>query len=584
MNSPASAAPANTLALTPASSRWTLHDPPHRPPPVSLRPIAAGLPCWVSGSIVLGPNNTLYLYGGYDVDNTENVSSQLHSLNLDDLQWTRVPLTKSKHPVYKANPDTQIASERLGHAAVLWQQRYLLIFGGEDAGSAIYNEITIIDLQLHTFENPITTGDIPSHRTRSTAVLIQDTMYITGGQYPDARNPTCQGDIYSLDLYNMNWKKVREYFPRYDQFSFLHGDCIYSFAGLTPDITRTDELTCYNLNARQSNRIRTAGPSCPRQAVGNHLHYYCEGYLIDVTTQGPASRPGDLCISSYSIETGEWKRIADGTLLGNGYTWVYMVGDGSTRVHLVGSGPQDNTHLAALLTIELSEFGIEPKSSLTNNAVTTFGREIGSLLDISDTCDFTITTSSDIPGDDSENILRAHSLILHARWPHFRSLIDSQMTESVERVLHLPEQYSVIKAFLTYLYTDSIPRDTPVNLLARLLVLANLYAMTRLRSVCMNRLLHGIDIVHAAVIWDAAMTTGEEVLHKKVVSFSQENWGKVVRTSGFYELGRESLVAFCIEAAEDARIVDEIECDNVKGDKKVLSQDSSSSVSEDDDD
>lgn len=49
-----------------------------------------------------------------------------------------------------------------------------------------------------------------------------------------------------------------------------------------------------------------------------------------------------------------------------------------------------------------------------------------------------------------------HKLILQARWPHFARLYSSQMAEFQTKKMHIPEPYSVVKAFLLYLYTDNI--------------------------------------------------------------------------------------------------------------------------------
>ncbi|ERS99949.1 hypothetical protein HMPREF1624_03318 [Sporothrix schenckii ATCC 58251] len=62
--------------------------------------------------------------------------------------------------------------------------------------------------------------------------------------------------------------------------------------------------------------------------------------------------------------------------------------------------------------------------------------------------------------------IHVHRLILQARWPHFARLWSSQMAEFHTKKMHIPEPYSVVRAFLFYLYTDRIdpappPEDGP---------------------------------------------------------------------------------------------------------------------------
>ncbi|KAI9878379.1 MAG: hypothetical protein M1823_006965, partial [Watsoniomyces obsoletus] len=130
----------------------------------------------------------------------------------------------------------------------------------------------------------------------------------------------------------------------------------------------------------------------------------------------------------------------------------------------------------------------------------------------------TDTTDSQVFVSDSTTTsppIHIHKMILHARWPHFKRLYASKMVEYQTSRLHIPEPYSVVRAFLYYLYTDSIaPSQYCRDLtdVAGMLVMANLYDMPKLRLLCVNRLSREIDIEHAAVIWERAGRTDEEWL------------------------------------------------------------------------
>src|SRR5690606_27810660 len=102
-----------------------------------------------------------------------------------------------------------------------------------------------------------------------------------------------------------------------------------------------------------------------------------------------------------------------------------------------------------------------------------------------------------------------HRLILQARWPHFARLWASQMAEFHTKKMHIPEPYTVVKAFLYYLYTDRIdPTDedaeentmSDLSDVAGLLVMSNIYNIPHLRLLCVNRLSKELDVDHACII------------------------------------------------------------------------------------
>lgn len=155
--------------------------------------------------------------------------------------------------------------------------------------------------------------------------------------------------------------------------------------------------------------------------------------------------------------------------------------------------------------------------------------------------------------------IHVHRIILQLRWPHFKRLYSSQMAEYHMKRMHIPEPYSVVRAFLYYLYTDSIsghPEDT-VDMIdvAGMLVMANLYDMPKLRLLCVNRLSRELDVENAAIIWERAGRTNEEWLMRRAAQFCLANWGRIVRTEGFKSLSRQSLMELCEVADTEGRVV-----------------------------
>jgi hypothetical protein len=150
-----------------------------------------------------------------------------------------------------------------------------------------------------------------------------------------------------------------------------------------------------------------------------------------------------------------------------------------------------------------------------------------------------------------------HKLILQARWPHFARLYNAQMAEFHTKKMHIPEPYTVVKAFLYYLYTDSIhPEDcAELNDVAGLLVMSNIYNIPRLRLLCVNRLSKELDVEHACIIWHCAGTASEDWLRKRAANFCLMHWGRIVRTQGFLKLPRQAIVELSQEIDMEGRVV-----------------------------
>lgn len=133
------------------------------------------------------------------------------------------------------------------------------------------------------------------------------------------------------------------------------------------------------------------------------------------------------------------------------------------------------------------------------------------------------------------------------------------MAEFHSKKMHIPEPYSAVRAFLFYLYTDSIapnPQNGPtLSDVAGMLVMSNIYDMPRLRLLCVNRLGRELDIEHAAIIWERAATAGEDWLKHRAASYCLQNWGRVVRTAGFKTLSPDGITELCCEASPESRVV-----------------------------
>jgi hypothetical protein len=183
-----------------------------------------------------------------------------------------------------------------------------------------------------------------------------------------------------------------------------------------------------------------------------------------------------------------------------------------------------------------------------------------SLIRSDDTSQNQSWLSADAP---TSQPIHVHKLILQARWPHFARLYNAQMAEFHTKKMHIPEPYSVVKAFLYYLYTDSIRGTsdndgdvtTALSDVAGLLVMSNIYNIPHLRLLCVNRLAKELDVDHACIIWYCSGLANEEWLRKRAAGFCMTHWGRIVRTQGFLRLPRTALVELSQEIDMEGRVI-----------------------------
>ena len=370
-----------------------------------------------------------------------------------------------------------------------------------------------------------------------------------------------------------------------------------------------------------------SSPNLPIQTVGTHFHVFSSGCMLDFVT--PASgMPLDTSLSALDLDTLRWQKLADGKdLFSPTYRWHYCCLDSDgTHAWLLGcpkelrnnGNGEAEEYLSDVLPIDLRKFGLlgnklsqeskfEQKMPSSDTYASSHLSAIGADLartfnqppESGSGTDFTITaireddydlenmseagsptttfaspaatpSAGTEPPSNTSPPIHVHRLILTARWPHFARLYNAQMQEFHTRRMHIPEPYPAVKAFLYYLYTDSISSPPAENNtvsgptledVADMLVMSNIYDMPRLRHLCVNRLVRDLDVQHAALIFDRANTAQEDWLKRRAASFCMTHWGRIVRTDGFRRLKRSAMLELCEVVDAEGRVVggDELE-------------------------
>jgi hypothetical protein len=353
-----------------------------------------------------------------------------------------------------------------------------------------------------------------------------------------------------------------------------------------------------------------SGPHVPALLSGTHFHVYSSGVLLDLITPSETVRPYECNLSSLELDSLRWQRLADGQeVFKPGYRWHYCtINENGTKAWLLGCeldvanapGSGDDNTLSELLCLDLEKYGLlgndlVSETSEQNRILaserqgspqhTGLGADLLAVFDqppeTGSGTDFVITADRDDqeyqddtaqPSSPSQSQpaflsptaatsapIHVHRIILQARWPHFKRLYSAQMAEYHTKRMHIPEPYTVVRAFLYYLYTDSISGHpqycSDIIDVAGMLVMANLYDMPKLRLLCVNRLSRELDVENAAIIWERAGRTNEEWLRRRAAQFCLTHWGRIVRTAGFKSLNRQSLIELCEVVDMEGRIV-----------------------------
>ncbi|BAE57672.1 hypothetical protein BDV35DRAFT_380080 [Aspergillus flavus] len=499
-------------------------------------------------------DDKLFVLGGVTGDN--KILDDLSYLDLKTWTWSR----------------TWRFTARFDHTAWVWGGR-LWTFGGLDPGMERTTDIWWLDLKdIQSLGMTTSQGTVDTPATIGRSTHSPDTMFNSPTQQLSGRSGSYAANSGSVQVRNANRRKP-----------------------IAPGA-----ISCLQFKS---------GPHVPALFSGTHFQAYASGVLLDLITPSETVRIFDCNLSSLELDSLRWQRLADGQeIFKPGYRWHYCTVDTSgTKAWLLGSssdagatpGTADENHMSEVLCIDLERYGllgnemtaaspdqgrallsersgISPLSGLGADLSAVFDQapETGSGADFIITANPDDQVDGDEPGEDASSQaqpaflppnaatsppIHVHRIILQLRWPHFKRLYSAQMVEYHSKKMHIPEPYSVVRAFVYYLYTDSISGHpeycSDIVDVAGMLVMANLYDMPKLRVLCVNRLSRELDVENAAIIWERAGRTNEEWLMRRAAQFCLSNWGRVVRTDGFKSLSRQSLIELCEVVDMEGRVV-----------------------------
>ncbi|ENH61471.1 RING finger protein B [Fusarium oxysporum f. sp. cubense race 1] len=541
--------------------------------------------------------NKLLVFGGENEHRT--YLSDLIVFDLKTAHWTQPQVSG---PIPKG---------RARHAAVLHEDKLFIIGGITGQNNYVLDDICYLDLKTFTWSKSWRFVGRFDH----SAYIWGDRVWVFGGLSEDMDKIS---DLWWLDL------KGNPQFDSRPQIGIFDRGSLSTRASSSPRPPYTMAqapvvgASGYAANSRTAQvnppsiQMKTyapvapgsisalkfmSGPSIPSQGSGLHFHAYSSGTLLDFVTPAATLTSRECSLSALDLGTLRWTKLAGGReIFKAGYRWHYCWPNGYEE------------YLSDIMEIDLRRYGflgdnltpeprVESRPSAMTRAVDQPSKGLGSDLaklfnqppETGSGTDFVVTALAGDYDDDealSSGLIRndettarneswlsadaptsqpihVHKLILQARWPHFARLYNAQMAEFHTKKMHIPEPYSVVKAFLYYLYTDSIrgtsdndsDATTALSDVAGLLVMSNIYNIPHLRLLCVNRLAKELDVDHACIIWYCAGLANEEWLRKRAAGFCMTHWGRIVRTQGFLRLPRTALVELSQEIDMEGRIV-----------------------------
>ncbi|KAG7665095.1 uncharacterized protein J8A68_001404 [[Candida] subhashii] len=245
--------------------------------------------------------------------------------------------------------------------------------------------------------------------------------------------------------------------------------------------------------------------------------------------------------------------------------------------------------LEYLLEIDLSDFGIPSyeqvlarKLALGNGGLANDFRrmllqheytdfEIIALSNEDDRHKYQYTGNEISKGTNFKSI-PVHKMILLARWPHFQRVISVGMNETIENKMFIPEPVHWIKGLIYYFYVGSVEFDiefiekefTIVDY-SGLLTLANLYELSELKVITLNKLFKMFDnfkesflvdqksdanVSMLLKIWRDLSYSNETVFLIKIIDLIKLHWNLITRSSAFSSMSKQEIVKLCQDSSD----------------------------------
>jgi hypothetical protein len=383
---------------------------------------------------------------------------------------------------------------RYAHLSTLWDNDKLVIIGGQDITNHHINEMSVFDLQQKAWiHGSSINGLYDAYR----AVAFCPLAYDGSGK---SNAPFWQEDPVEES------SSIEELPPP--------PACIYSnynFNDIARDLQSFCPLKSYpstvDFNNHTSNIAGTILPPGLRFPTGQLMGHY---FIISGTFLSTTQRGFQVWVLNLSNLT--WSHIDTGSALGNGSWNRGLVVN--KKFYILGNGYRDlkedysyrRLNFEHVAVIDLEAFGIY---TMPTESCSPAAQELGlTILNEHGLSDVIIVTTD-------QQSISANSNILSERWPEFSQLMAQTKKDQLQkRHLLFPEAYPVTLAFLQFIYTDHLitAQQHQPQILSRLLILADMYKMDRLKQLATYGLHQLLTISTASMVYETATLTFQSAL------------------------------------------------------------------------
>ncbi|XP_057320397.1 kelch-like protein 24 [Microplitis mediator] len=133
--------------------------------------------------------------------------------------------------------------------------------------------------------------------------------------------------------------------------------------------------------------------------------------------------------------------------------------------------------------------------------------------------------------------LPAHKIILSSHSPVLFAMLTADMKEKKESRIDIENfEVDVINEMLTYFYTGETKASEDVDTALKMLELANMYQINKLKDICEQTLLNNIKVDNVLVILVAADDFNAQKLVDESIKFMVNNRKEIVKLPGFKDL------------------------------------------------
>ncbi|KAI9499059.1 hypothetical protein BDB00DRAFT_754180, partial [Zychaea mexicana] len=498
-----------------------------------VRVTSGEVPPPLVGASVTVVGDKVFVFAGRLVS-SRKMTNHMHVLDINTLVWTRhIPPPDSDKP----------PKPRYFHSASVFENS-IVMFGGmgysrvSADGLCVLDDISVFDIETMSWRRPEIKPSLfaPRPRYAHLSSITENKLIIVGGQ---DMNNNYLGEINILDLKAWEWVQVKNLDKHVGAYRSIaittppgtrsnhraslvrqYGELLqssqepnpiylytnYNFADVKRELQLIFSPTSASSSIEDCSSFMTGSVMPPglRFPTGHTLGHHL---ILAGTYLSPQSHA--YTIWSLNLGTLTWSRIETGTVFGSGSWNKGVLHEDTNRLLVFGHRSrnllEDYNHRQVnfdhLATVDLEAFGVY---KLPKTTCSSLAQEMGlSLLNEPAVSDFRIITREN-------QSVSVNSAVLCQRWPYFADLMKASrepvQDKDSSHSMVFPYPYAVVVALLQFIYTDNLltAQQYQPHVLSQLLLLADMYNLTRLRELTAHALHQMLNMSTAPLIFETA--------------------------------------------------------------------------------